>query len=461
VEDLAPVVDDLRRVARLLARAGFGATRSEIEAAAGRGYEATVDRLLTFAPASTRLDAVEVDLAVAAAREADEAGATSADLAKLQRWWLGRMATTSHPLEERLTLHWHGHFATALSKVDRLALMLAQNRTLRDHAAGNLRALCKAVTADAAMLTYLDGATSTAGRTNENYAREFLELFTLGRDAGYGQHDVVEAARAFTGYAVDELGHASFAAGRHDAGVKTVLGNTGRWGPADVVDIVLDRDPQGHVAAAHIAGRLVAAFHRPDAEPTIVAAVAGSLVASGYEIKPALRTLFLRPEFMDGPATSVKAPAELVAGAMRALGLTPPTTALDGAGVLVTGARSDTYALAAAAMGQSLFDPPNVAGWPAGAGWADTATSLARYNFAVHASAKATEKLVGGILDAVGRSLHGTTQHWMDRLGLLELSAGTQAAIEMYVASAQDGSPAQIARGVLVLLLASPDYNLR
>ena len=201
-----PPEEERRRVARLFARAGFGASVDEIDQAAAKGYATAVEELLLFPPAAGRPDEATV-LALEAGAPAGESEAFS--MATFQRWWLDRMSATRFPLEEKLTLYWHNHFATGFSKVKRPKAMVAQNRLLRDHAGGNFRALCNAITADAAMLIWLDGNLNQKILPNENYGREFMELFTLGRDR-YTQEDVREMARAFTGYTTDGQGRALY-----------------------------------------------------------------------------------------------------------------------------------------------------------------------------------------------------------------------------------------------------------
>ncbi|HEV7861402.1 MAG TPA: DUF1800 family protein, partial [Acidimicrobiia bacterium] len=289
-----PPEEERRRVARLFSRAGFGASVDEIDQAAAKGYAATVDGLLAFEAAATRPDELTV-LSLEAGAPATESEAFS--LAAYQRWWLDRMATTRYPLEEKLTLYWHNHFATGFSKVKRPKAMLGQNRLLRDHAGGNFRALCKAITADPAMLIWLDGNTNQKIQPNENYGREFLELFTVGRDRGYTQEDVRQAARAFTGYTTDGQGKALYHKELHDDGDKTILGNTGKWGPDDVADIVLDRHPEGPAAARYVAARLAGFLYKPDPEPEVVDAMVAAFVAANYDIKAMVKALLLRPEF--------------------------------------------------------------------------------------------------------------------------------------------------------------------
>jgi len=453
-----------RRVARLLSRAGFGATVSEIDQWAAKGYEAAVESLLGFAPASTRPDDAEVVAVAAAGRYVDTDGGFLYDpLSPSQRWWLQRMATTSYPLEEKLTLYWHGHFATAYRKVMSVALMIQQNMLLRDNAGGSFRDLCKRITADPAMLIFLDGNTNVAGNPNENYGREFMELFTLGRNQGYTQRDVHEAARAFTGYTVDASGNATFNDGLHDKGLKTILGNRGRWGPLDMADLVLDHHPQGHVAAQYVARRLATFLHQPSPEPRVVEAMADAFVASGYQVKPMVRALLLSPEFADGARRTIKSPAELVAGVIKTLGLAKGTRIYDTVLPDLGLAPGNEWADASTAMGQSLFNPPNVAGWKGGVVWANTATMLARYNFASRAGQVVTDDFVAAITDGIEGKPQDVAKTWMDRLGLIELSPSTQAGLNQYLAAARAaGDTAQaIARGLLTLLIASPDYNLR
>lgn len=442
-----------RRVARLFHRAGFGDTVEVIDDWAAQGYVAAVDHLLAFTPASKRPDNA-VHLAQEGSQPANELDGY--DLTPLARLWLSRMAATAHPLEEKLTLYWHHHFATAFSKVRRPKLMVAQNRLLRDHAGGNFRALAKTITEDAAMLVWLDGNTNQLAAPNENYGREFMELFTLGTGR-YTQEDVRQAARAFTGYTVDGQGQVTFRPELHDPGEKVILGNRGSFGPLDVADIVLDRHPDGPVSAHYVAARLARFLYRPDPEPQVVEAMAGAFAGSGYEIKPLVRTLLLRPEFSDGPAVTIKAPAEFVAGAVRGLGLVATPT-LQG-----RFRELDELAAFCAAMGQELYNPPDVSGWEGGATWANTATTLARYNFSARIARLVSDDVVGGVLAAAGGEPRETTGPWMARLGLLDLVPATEAALARYLdeSAAAGSDPPTRARGVLTLLLASPDYNLR
>ena len=445
------------QVARLFRRAGFGADRRTIDSWAARGYTATVDNLLSFLPSNQRPDHAEVlawELVVA---NVSDASANSVSMVTLMRLWLDRMARSAYPLEEKLTLYWHDHFATAWTKVGLMYLMLHQHNKLRIEAAGQFPRLCDAMTTDGAMLVWLDGQTNIAAAPNENYGREFLELFTLGVNR-YGQDDVVEASRAFTGWVPDGLGNATLDPALHDDAIKTILGQTGPWGATDVTQIVLNhRDGGEAVAAYHVSRRMATFFHHPDPEPELIDAMANAFVASGYQIKPMVRTMLLHPSFVEGAELTIKCPAELVAGAAKALQLNLKDDI--GARVLTY----DELSIAMVSMGQELFNPPSVAGWRGGAGWANSAATIARYNFALRASQLTADDVVGVTLDSVLGVARDTTRPWMDRLGMVSLLPQTAAAIDEYVTSARSAglSADGVARGVLALLLASPDYNLR
>jgi uncharacterized protein (DUF1800 family) len=453
-----PVVQ--QQVARLFFRAGFGASVDTINTWAAQGYAAAVDNLLNFVPASdpTRTDTATVLAAQQLAEEDDNQAIGSRNIRLFEQWWFNRMATTPYPLEEKLTLYWHGHFATSFYKDYMLGQMMTQNRMLRENAAGDFRAMCNLVTADPAMLGWLDNKDNYVGHINENYGREFMELFTLGRDM-YTQTDVTEASRAFTGYTVSKY-TSTFVATRHDQGLKTILGNgPANYGPADVTNIVLDHHPQGLVAANYVATRLASFFHRPNPEAAVVAAMVQAFAGAAgqpYPIKPMLRALFLRDEFMNDTLTSIKCPAELVAGAIMALGLAvDPTVGLNGSNL--------TWANSSKSMGQELFAPPNVAGWKGGTTWGNTATALSHYNFAATIAQQVSSSTVQQELDKANGVVENTTGPWMNRLGILSLSSLTQQGINQYLTAAKAAGDTAVVmtRGILTLLLASPEYALR
>jgi uncharacterized protein (DUF1800 family) len=454
-----PVVQ--QQVARLFARAGFGASVDTINQWAAQGYPAAVANLLSFAPASsaTRTDTATILVAQQLAESDDSKSVNQRNIRLFEQWWFNRMATTPYPLEEKLTLYWHGHFATSFYKNALLGTMLTQNRMLRENAAGDFRQMCYLVNADVAMLYWLDNAYNTVGHSNENYARELMELFTLGRDM-YTQTDVTEVARAVSGYKISSYS-ATLNAPWHDQGLKTILGNgPANYGPSDVINLVLDHHPQGLVAAQYVAQRLASFFHRPNPSAALVQAMAQSFAGAAgqpYPIKNMLSTLFLSSDFMNDTLVGIKCPAELVAGAIAALGMaSDPTEGL-------TTSSSTEWADVSINMGQELFAPPNVAGWKGGTTWANTAGALARYNFAAQLASQVAASTVQATLDQANSVPRATQAPWMSRLGLLSLSAQTQQGLDQYVNAATTAKDAAttITRGILTLLLASPDYMLR
>ena len=359
---------DLRKVAHLHRRAGFGATRAELVRDLEAGPEASVTRL--FHPSQLAAEDVE---AIDGLRQTARA---SSNLDLLKVCWLNRILHGPDPLREKLTLFWHGHFATSNHKVESVALMDRQNETLRTHALGRYAALLEAIIADPAMLVWLDGGTSKKGKPNENFAREFLELFTLGT-GHYTEHDVREAARAFTGWIRQESrgGFQETQAFVHDItqvddGTKTFLGQTGPWGPSDIVRIVLER-PEAATFLAHKLYRyLVSEAGEPG--PELIEPLAAEIKLRDFAIGPVVETILRSRHFYSQSVyrQRIKSPVEFSAGLVRTLEIPRPAI--------------NPLALSAAcdAQGQELFAPPNVSGWAGGPIWINSATLLARTNWA-------------------------------------------------------------------------------
>ena len=359
----------------LLTRTGFGATPSEIARYAPLTREDAVERIL----AATRTLPVLAPPAFATAggplpRPGPNASAEdrktyvreqARDTLALRGWWIDEMLATPSPLTERMTLFWHNHFVSSQQKVRPARLMYAQNATFRRYAVGDFRALLHAAAKDPAMEVYLDTVQNRKGAPNENFAREVMELFTLG-EGHYIEQDVKEAARAFTGWSIDrDTGAFVFRPRLHDDGSKTIFGQRGDFDGDAVLDLILARPD----TARFVVQKLWLEFVSPQPDAQAVARIAGRFRASGYDIKVALRGLLLDPAFW-APAdrgTLVKSPVELVVGTLHTLELAPP----DGL----------PYALAAAGMGQNLFAPPNVKGWPGGDRWINATTLLARKQF--------------------------------------------------------------------------------
>lgn len=266
-----------------------------------------------------------------------------------------------------MTLFWHAHFGISNRKVARYALMQRHIETLRAHATGNFGDLLDAVTVDPAMLVFLDGRKNTKTDTNENYAREIMELFALGV-GNYTEADIKEAARALTGYSVHGL-DVTFERANFDAGRKTILGETGNFDAEDVTDILLRQD----AAARFLAGKLYRYFANEGGDAATEEALATVLREADYELKPFLRTLFLSKDFYapGSYATKIKSPVDLVVGTTRKLGLDEMPGVPR---VLVT----------LGSLGQVPLDPPSVKGWDRGRNWVTPSNLFERANFARH-----------------------------------------------------------------------------
>ena len=283
----------------------------------------------------------------------------------LRAAWVNEMVVTPSPLTERMTLFWHGHFTSGQDKVPYPQTMAAQNALFRREALGNFGTLLHAVAKDPAMLQYLDGASNRKGRPNENFAREAMELFTLG-EGHYTQYDVTEAARAMTGWSVDpDTLRFAVRPEWHDAGDKTILGETGAFDGDGFLDILLKRPG----TARFIAGKLWREFVSDTPDAGALEAVAERFRASGYDIRAALAALWSTDAFWDprNRGVLVKSPAEFVVGSVR----------------LFEVAYGDPQPLAntVRTLGQNLFYPPNVKGWPGGALWINSTTLLSRKQF--------------------------------------------------------------------------------
>ncbi len=391
---------DFAKAAHLARRAGFGEPPGRVAELVRMGPEAAVDAFVDFPEVDEPLER-EIELRGGDLTDLDGDVEPPHGLAEaVRRWWLYRMVRGSSPLQEKLTLCWHDHFACQTSDAPNARLMLHQNRTFRRLGAGRFGDLLRAVARDPAMLVFLDGRSNVASNPNENWARELLELFTLGLDR-YTQQDVVEIARAFTGWttkARDSL-EFRFDPDSHDAGDKVVFGRglRGRSGPEGIEEgeEVLARilaDPQCH---RYVAARLVSRFVHDAptdagspadaAQSALTEAVAAELAARDGDVRETLRTLFRSRAFHDPrwQFARLKSPVELAVSALRPLGVQGP----------------HLMALTAwlRRMGMDLLQPPSVAGWDGGPAWIQTGFVVERANFALAVStlAHATRRVDG------------------------------------------------------------------
>ncbi|MDA1133020.1 MAG: DUF1800 domain-containing protein [Proteobacteria bacterium] len=362
-------------VLHLMRRTGFGVpTMAEFDAFAALAYdEAVALRLDSIRPVAHLDDPEWLDTLPERApsnyspeRRQQLQRERRAQGRRLKAWWYSEMLHTPSPFTERMVLFWHGHFTSSLQKVRVPELMFAQNMLFRRHATGNFAALLREVSKDPAMMVYLDTNSNTRTAPNENYARELMELFTLGEGQGYTENDVVEAARALTGWRYLHGRGFRISGGDRDIGQKTILGRTGRFDGDDLIDILLDQ-PR---LAEHITERLWLEFVSATPDMAEVRRLAADFRESGYEIRPLLHGLLMTAAFRD-PAnrgTMVKSPTDLIVGTLRLVRYRPTEEPMGLANIGRT-------------LGQELFEPPNVKGWPGGLAWIDTSLLPERYSF--------------------------------------------------------------------------------
>ncbi len=381
----------------LLLRAGFGGGPDAVAGLAEAGLDKAVAELVSQATSTGPESDPEIDPDVIrpltpeerqtfarARREGDEAARSRLQktinerraqdrrmLGDLRRWWVGLMIDTPAPLREKLVLLWSSHFATRHRNVRDTYLMYQQNRMFREYAAGSFAELARAVVHDPAMLKFLNNDQNNKRKPNENLAREFMELFTLG-EGNYTEDDIKQGARALTGYHVEDNDFV-FHERRHDTTKKTVLGETGRLDGDGFVDVLLDQTACTKYIALMLYRHFVADVSDDmdevsEAHREVIRQMAVMLRKNGYGVAPVLKTLFKSRHFYDPEIVGrkIKSPAQLVAGTARTLGT--PTRSV--------GTLSDGMT----AMGQALFNPPSVAGWAGGRSWINTSTLFIRQN---------------------------------------------------------------------------------
>ena len=368
--------------AHLLNRAGFGGPPSEIEKLVALGPDAAVDHFVDYEkipdddtkPEWARPDPDRMEKFREMRQSGDEEKRRQVQrefqqeqrrhLIELRGWWLQRMAKGNRPLQEKLVLFWHGHFATSVQKVKDAYLMWLQNDTFRRHASGNWLTLLADVSQDSAMLVWLDQAQSRKEHPNENYAREVMELFALG-EGHYSEKDITEAARAFTGWSYNRLTQ-KFINNRfqHDSGLKTVLGKTGNLDGQDVLRQIVALPQSGRF----ICEKIWRFFANDNPSEKAIAALADVFASNGNQFRPVLRALFRSGEFYapDVIRNQVKSPVQWLVGSTRLLQRELPAPLV--CNFLLTN------------LGQELFAPPNVKGWDGGVAWITTNNLLNRYN---------------------------------------------------------------------------------
>jgi uncharacterized protein (DUF1800 family) len=359
--------------ARVLRRVGFGVTGPQVDAVAGQDWSKYVATALGANPDADP-GAVATPMPTLPTLQGPGKGAAVADrkdfnhqlagqMGELSDWWLRRMIAVQQPIHEKLTLLWHNHFATSAQKVKEATQMAAQNQKLRSLSLGDFRSLAYAMLTDPAMLRWLDAQTNTAKAPNENLAREFMELFTLGHGDGYTEDDVREGARALTGWVIRPGGEATMVPRRHDHTAKTIFGVTRNFDAAGFCDLVLaqPKSPQ------YVAGRLWQQLASdtppsPQALDRLVTAYGPS-----HNLGALTRAILTDDEFIASRATIVNTPVEWLVGVIRTLGVPVDTPA-----------RLKMADGALKSLGQRPFYPPDVGGWPHGRVWMSTASADVR-----------------------------------------------------------------------------------
>jgi uncharacterized protein (DUF1800 family) len=466
---------DIELMAHLMRRAGFGATRDELESLVAQGYDAVVEDLLhPTDPQSIPDDVI---------RRYHTDMAEMRELYSVATYWMYRMITTRCPLEEKLALFWHGLFATGYSKLNQARSLLNQIEMFRRCGMGSFPDLLVELSKDPAMIIWLDNNDNHKGAINENYGRELLELFSMGI-GHYTEDDVKECARAFTGWT---LGNAEYMAARamkdsiwpysriawhfeyrdydHDDGEKTFLGETGRFNGEDIIEIIARQE----FTARFISTRLFQFFaaDEVDAEgEQVIRDMMQTYFDSHYEIRSVLRTLFHSDYFKSEKArfARVKGPVELVVGAARMAGsYRNPTFGADQL------ARQTSY------MGQGLLQPPSVEGWHEGTEWIDSGALVERVNFASKELGNVMNPGVRSIIDRLAAESDDVippdvlVDRCLDLLGPFTVSDATYATLVEFVAKQgelslkghQPGDDAeQRVSDVLRLMTATREFQL-
>ena len=462
--------------AHLLRRAGFGGTPQDIDDLVARGREGAVDYLINF----TQIDNSALDSLLASSF--DFSGQDDVTNGEIRRYWYTRMVYTRRQFEEKLTLFWHNHFATSSAKVADF-FMFNQNLLFRQRALDRFDDLVLRVSQDPAMLIWLDNITNVLGRPNENFARELMELFTMGirdvvtDDANYTEQDVQEVARAFTGWNYQRRQPFPFQlnASQHDNGSKTIFSGTpsattGNLSGEDVIAIICGRAATARYLTWKFFNFFVYPLTGSSADRATIDKFAKVYQNNNHSVRELVRAIFVSDEFFSERAffSLVKQPVEFVVGAIRMLGGTYNQG---------TNSRgSNTLAQLARNMGQDLFAPPDVAGWDFNLGWVNTASMLERFNFAnTYLSNRNTNNpgiyVTNDQLRSISKpAAKKTVKKFLSRLGPLSVgeSLGT---LRNYLETGDNGQPVEFVntnetvvdrklRGLVHQIMCLPEFQL-
>ena len=460
---------EIALMAHLMRRAGFGADRDELERLAGQGYEATVEQLVD--PPDT-LPRADTELLFRHIPALETGGPNPVPGAAN---WLYHMVNTQRPLEEKMAFFWHHVFATGNSKVDNDNHLTIQVDMFREHGMGNYRDLLLRIARNPAMIFWLDNNENDKRSPNENWGRELLELFSLGV-GHYTETDVFECARAFTGWTIAGkiprvpyhrfAWHYEFSPEKHDYGEKTFLGRTGNFNGDDIIEIILEQPACPRFVARHLYNFFVAdeaqvpAWNiEPPRDPEAIELLATTLVDSGYDLKPVLRTLFLSDFFKEAMYEKVKSPVEVVVGTLRMTGdLRGPDPRLSPT------SQESSY------MGQALHDPPSVEGWQTGRDWINSGSVVKRVNFVAdqvsNVDLPGVQRIVERVVASNGAQIspEALVDECVDLVGPVNVAPATRQEL---IAHAEGDGPVSTDNGdaprrvadMLALIAATPEYQ--
>ena len=424
-------------VAHLLRRAGFGGTAARIAELSLLDRGALVDAVLSSAAAPP---------ADPPAVLADPAVGDYEKWVACTQWWLDRMATSPAPIVEKMTLFWHGHFVSGRGKVGNMGLMYGQNALYRSLALGDFAELTRRMAIDPAMLDYLDNRLNRVGSPNQNFARELMELFTIGV-GNYTEADVDASARAWTGHRINSTtGSYEFYAPWHDTGQKTFMGITKNWDGPDIIDHLLTNATTRALVARFVARKLWLFLAGPNPSNSTLTTIADAFAAN-LDITDLLRAIFLHADFWTTATRQglVRSPIEFVVAVMRSTGLDAATA-------------NPQWWLES--MGQEPFDPPNVSGWRTNGYWISTSSASARAGFVRYVTWRARD---AGVL---ADTLEPTTpaegvQKAFDAFGVNQPSARTRSILESWV-TAQRAARASwaVQPNLLTLVPLTPEFQL-
>lgn len=424
---------DPNDIAHLLRRSRFAALPGEISTLSALNWPDAVNAVLDVSAAPSY--AVGVPNLDPNRRSYDR-------FTDMVHFWLDRAATSPAPIVEKMVLFWHGHFCTSLGKVFDHRALFEQNQLFRTAGMGNFLGLTHQVSLQPAMIAYLDNDRNVLGSPNENFARELMELFTLGI-GNYTEQDVTESARAWTGHGLDENDRYRFDASDHDNGTKTFFGQSGNYAGPDIINLIFAQ--KGVRVSQFMAEKLWSFFAYPDPSSSVVDQIAAAF-RSSWNITDALRAIFNHPEFRSERAKRglVRSPVEFAVAVMKHTGL--PCSATRPEWTLGD-------------MGQGPFYPPNVAGWKQNEYWISSSAVWAKSSFA---SRIRWDRYNSGVLDGIQDLPNeaDSVQAALDYYGIPDASAATRSALEQFVRAERATTRWAERAGLLFLPVLSPDFQM-